>query len=410
MYNNIKRCVPSIRFTECTRSLKGTVITNVANCKLFYLNYLPLDSDFPLRVIQKVATGQSNEIVEQVEDYGQVTYYSEDAMPVIKNVKGKRIDASLLPRLLPGNWADVLPPTLGFHMHETLEITLLLKGRMLYMVDGQYFELRPGDVMCFGSYIPHSWLIDRSEEVRLTEITLKTDFFDKFRLYSPPGGHSAVGISKAAAGAARSAVDAMRMTADSLKYLYLPFGTAGAGAYGASGSSYTPSADIGRGNTVAERVSRIHREMTAKDYGYRFAVTLEMNLILLEIMRRLGTLPEKTDGSMSQVIRSAREYITAHLSENPSLNDIAQAAYVTPHHLSYLFKKQVGIGIADYMNQQKILRTAELLSDSSLSILDIALQSGFTSKSNFYRVFKEYYGVTPQQMRDALTERKLAEQ
>ncbi|MBQ7355431.1 MAG: helix-turn-helix domain-containing protein [Clostridia bacterium] len=339
-----------------------------SKCKLFYQIDPPLPADFPLRAIVKEAIGQQSQVIELVQDYGQVTYHSDGALPFIKNVKGRAIDGTLLPECFPQDWLPHLPDTLGFHMHENLELTLVTEGRMLYIADGTCIEVGAGDVIFFGSYIPHAWIPDRTAPVNVIELSFKADLADRYKVSGSP-------VSP-------------RITAGNLKYLHIPSDT----------------------GDVARRIRNIADEISERDFGYQFAAAMELNLILLTLLRRIGTLPEKTEQGKSQVIRMAREYIAAHLPENPGLSEIAAAVYVTPHHLSYLFKKQVGIGIADYMNQQKILRTAELLSDPELSILDIALQSGFTSKSNFYRVFKEYYGITPQQMRDALTDKQLSRQ
>lgn len=347
--------------------MKLEVFIMTSKCKLFYQIDPPLAADFPVRAVIKEAIGQQREIIEQVQDYGQVTYHSDGALPFIKNVKGRTISGTLLPDRIPKQWESHIPDTLGFHMHENLELTLITEGRMLYIVDGRCVEAAPGDVIFFGSYIPHAWVPDRSAPVNVIEITFKADIVEQYKTSGSPL--------------------LPRLAAGNLKYQHI-------------------TAEIG---DTARRVCVIADELASRGFGYRFAAALELELILLTMLRRMGSLPEKSEQGQSQVIRAAREYVAAHLTENPSLSEIASAVFVTPHHLSYLFKKQVGIGISDYMNQQKILRTAELLADSELSILDIALQSGFTSKSNFYRVFKDYYGITPQQMRDALNDQKPTE-
>lgn len=342
-----------------------------SKCKLFYQIDPPLSADLPMRAVVKEAWGLRREIIEQVQDYGQVTYHSDGSLPNVKNVKGRTLQGNLLPEHIPADWEAYMPETLGFHMHENLELTMITEGRMLYIVDGNCVEAGPGDVVFFGSYIPHAWFSDRCAPVNLVEITFKADFTDRIKIGGSPV--------------------APRLAAGNLKSVHFP----------------AQKPENGR-IALSDRIRNIAAVLSDRPFGYQFAAALELNLVLLDLFRQIGTLPEKSEAGQSQIIRSVREYIAAHLAENPGLSEIAAAVFVTPHHLSYLFKKQVGIGIADYMNQQKILRTAELLADSELSILDIALRSGFTSKSNFYRVFKEYYGITPQQMRDALTDEKLA--
>ena len=335
-------------------------------CKLFYQIDPPFSADLPVRATLKEAIGQQRELIDRVQDYGQVTYHSDSATPYIKNGKGRTVDGMLLPADIPAEWRRHLPETLGFHMHENCELTLITQGRMLYIVDGTCIEVSAGDLICFGSYIPHAWIPDRSAPVNVVELSFSPHLNSQF-----PGNHSPV---------------LTRLATGTPKYMYIH--------------------DVGE---IGQRMHKVAEELEARAYGYRMAATLELYLILLGLMRHFGAHPEKVENNQSQVIRKAREYIAEHLSENPGLSEIAAAVFVTPHHLSFLFKKQVGIGIADYMNQQKLLRTVEMLSNPEQSVLDIALQSGFTSKSNFYRVFKEYYGITPQQMRDALADQPKSE-
>ena len=335
-------------------------------CKLFYQIDPPLSAELPIRTTVKEAIGQQREILEQVQDYGQVTYHSDGALPFIKNVKGRPVGNSLLPEEIPDQWRPLLPETLGFHMHENCELTLITKGRMLYVVDSVCIEAVAGDVVFFNSYIPHAWIPDRSSPVNVVEISFKPNISHHDQYISHPI-LSAISLGNP-------------------KFLH-----------------------IRQEDSVAGRIRQIARELANRAYGYRLAALMELNILLLALVRHTDTVLEKSETTQNQVIRRAREYIAEHLAENPGLSEIASAVYVTPHHLSFLFKKQVGIGIADYMNQQKLLRTAELLTDSELSVLDIALRSGFTSKSNFYRVFKEYYGITPQQMRDALADQALSD-
>ncbi|MNC77524.1 Virulence regulon transcriptional activator VirF [compost metagenome] len=50
-----------------------------------------------------------------------------------------------------------------------------------------------------------------------------------------------------------------------------------------------------------------------------------------------------------------------------------------------------------YLNQQRIMYAEKLLIDPSLSITDVAMQSGFVSLATFNRVFKTYKNCTPTQ-------------
>jgi len=72
---------------------------------------------------------------------------------------------------------------------------------------------------------------------------------------------------------------------------------------------------------------------------------------------------------------------------------------VTEAHLLRLFKREVGMTFRRYLRKRRMVQAAELLSDSSLAIKGIALVSGYSDVSNFYRDFKQVHGMTPQKLR-----------
>ena len=83
-------------------------------CKLFYQIDPPLPGDLPIRATVKEAIGQQREILEQVQDYGQVTYHSDSALPFIQNIKGRAVGNSLLPASLPAHGNPIFPTRWAF--------------------------------------------------------------------------------------------------------------------------------------------------------------------------------------------------------------------------------------------------------------------------------------------------------
>ena len=64
-----------------------------------------------------------------------------------------------------------------------------------------------------------------------------------------------------------------------------------------------------------------------------------------------------------------------------------------------LFHREVRTTFGRYSREVKMARAAELLKDHTLSIKRIALDSGYSDVSNFYRDFKQVWGVNPGQVR-----------
>ena len=100
-------------------------------------------------------------------------------------------------------------------------------------------------------------------------------------------------------------------------------------------------------------------------------------------------------------IQRGREYIEEHWREKYDAGRVAEAANMSRHHFSRLFKKQVGITPHDYYINIKISRIKERLQNPDLTISQAFAACGVDYHGNFARVFKKKTGLTPSQYRKA---------
>lgn len=99
------------------------------------------------------------------------------------------------------------------------------------------------------------------------------------------------------------------------------------------------------------------------------------------------------------LISKAISYINHHFRENPSLTDTANFLGITPNYLSEEFHSVTGKKYKEYLTDLRLSYAKKLLTSSNISITEICFASGFSSLSNFLRVFKEKYGISPHNMR-----------
>lgn len=121
-----------------------------------------------------------------------------------------------------------------------------------------------------------------------------------------------------------------------------------------------------------------------------------------EIVRqhaRTRSSPLPVSGSF--LIDQSVQYIHAHYLGKLSLTGAAEALHTNSSYLSALFKKTTGLGFIDYVNQIRIKESKELLSATNLSLVEIALNTGFESQSYFTKIFKRETGITPREYRKA---------
>lgn len=95
-------------------------------------------------------------------------------------------------------------------------------------------------------------------------------------------------------------------------------------------------------------------------------------------------------------------WIDSHLEEHLNLDMIASQFGMSRSLLTKEFRKYTNTSVVEYMNIRRLQRAGSILSETKKSITDAALESGFTSIGNFYRKFKQLYGVTPSEFKKQL--------
>lgn len=113
------------------------------------------------------------------------------------------------------------------------------------------------------------------------------------------------------------------------------------------------------------------------------------------IVRRSSEFLALEDGDVTAAI----EFIRAHCSRPITVEDIVDGASMSRKSLEKRFKSVVGHSIAQEIRLSRMRQAQHLLSSTTLSIIDVAVRSGFDSTSGFIRAFREHTGSTPAQYR-----------
>lgn len=93
-------------------------------------------------------------------------------------------------------------------------------------------------------------------------------------------------------------------------------------------------------------------------------------------------------------------YINQHCTEDIPLDKLTEIAGFSKFHFARLFKQFMGTTYYNYIIQNRILHAETLLIDPQLSIMDVAMRSGFGSLPTFNRVFKAYKKCTPSEFKN----------
>ena len=100
-------------------------------------------------------------------------------------------------------------------------------------------------------------------------------------------------------------------------------------------------------------------------------------------------------GLSSLQMRRATELLVAHLGGNIALRQVAEACELSVSHFARAFKQTFRRPPYRWLMERRVDKAGDLMTNSRLSLADIATQCGFADQSAFNRSFKRIHGVSP---------------
>ncbi|MBW8349272.1 response regulator [Bacillus sp. IITD106] len=101
------------------------------------------------------------------------------------------------------------------------------------------------------------------------------------------------------------------------------------------------------------------------------------------------------------IIRQVHTFIEENLDKDVSLQKIADHVFLHPVYLSKIYKMETGEGISEFIYKTRMKYASKFLLNSNRKIIDIGTAVGYQNTSYFIRVFKDFFGVTPHEYRNA---------
>lgn len=135
------------------------------------------------------------------------------------------------------------------------------------------------------------------------------------------------------------------------------------------------------------------KELLIQNYFIEFLFTLQ-NLKSYNIYTQ-----NKTEDELKQKIYQITSYIHRHYHEPLSLEFLSKEFYISSFYLSHQFKRITGYTLVHYIQMTRIRNAQYSLLHSAEKITSIAENCGFTSTSQFNRVFLKACGVSPTKYR-----------
>ena len=260
-----------------------------------------------------------------------------------------------------------------YHMHDSFELFLFLKGNVDYYIDRHRYHLKRGNLLLINSSEIHRVkILDGMPYERIA-----THFDPELaRRFSTSDSDLLACFEKRRAG------EGNLLYLDSVcleKYLSL------------ADQLHTALVDRRFGRDVLARTCLIQMLILANTCFY--------------------SLSYQTNNTMPQLSGQIMAYIHVHLCQPLTVQELAEQVHLDPSYLSRRFKEQAGCSIREYIILKRISLAKELLRQGK-TVTEVCQASGFHDYANFIRTFKKHAGLPPGQYRrqterGLLTENKL---
>lgn len=255
--------------------------------------------------------------------------------------------------------------SVSIHHHDFYEIYFFISGNVTYLIEGIAYYLKPGNLVLINSKELHQAIINSKEGI-----------YERIVLW----------ISRTL----------LKKLSNEEMDLSLCFESAK--------KKNVLSVDFEQQKNIRFILNKLVSLENYKGTGYELLYKAYMT----ELMVHINNLAFNEDIDLSVDIKKSNlidgiiEYINNHVEEDITINEIAEQFYLSKFHLSREFKKYTGTTIHRYIVQKKLIEAKELIL-KEIPITVVYKQCGFGDYSNFFRAFKNEYGITPKQFYEVMT-------
>jgi YesN/AraC family two-component response regulator len=171
-------------------------------------------------------------------------------------------------------------------------------------------------------------------------------------------------------------------------------------------TKYQKAKDMDRGGSLFPMTSRIglrqdlislFKELTISWTEQQAGYIMKTRALLMLIINRLSELllydtePVSGDFRVNKIIR----YISAHYRKRLAVKELAAHVNITPDYFGFLFKRETGMHVNQYITKIRIHNAEDLLRTGKYKVSEVSDYCGFSDVVHFYRSFRAIRGCAP---------------
>lgn len=254
---------------------------------------------------------------------------------------------------------DVEMEPVGWHYHDFHKLVFFLAGEGAYAVEGQRYELAPGDVVLVGRGDVHRPEVGRAAP------------YERAVLYLSPS------FLRAQSGPDCDLESLFSLARKEFRFVLRP---------------------AIRDGRIPALLAALERAVTDEGFGQALLSRAVLLQLLVEIGRgqRAHRLFYVRTADCDEKIVAILRYLGEHLTERLTVEELAGRFYLSKYYMMRRFREETGYTIHGYLTGKRLMRARELMAAGETAS-SACHESGFQDYSAFLRAYRKHFGRTPRQ-------------
>lgn len=244
------------------------------------------------------------------------------------------------------------------HFHDFDKITIFIKGKVSYIIEGKSYELKPYDIVLVKHNDMHRLLVDSREIYERIIVYISPNFMNAYRTDS-------YDLSFCFQKAKEEHSNVLRI----------------------------PSLEK---SSLFRSIVRLEKSFSEESYAselYRQVLFLEFMIhlnraALTDHLEFIDT--ESNPSKVTEII----QYVNEHLTDNLSIDKIADTFFVSKYYMMRQFKQETGYTLGNYISRKRLLLAKELIL-SGIPSTQACFDCGYKDYSTFSRAYKRLFSESP---------------
>lgn len=241
----------------------------------------------------------------------------------------------------------------SYHYHDFHKIIVFISGKVTYHIEGKAYHLKPRDILLVSQGAIHKPEIDPSVPYERYIFWIRDDL--------------------------------------SCQKLNTCFQKANDRSFN------LVRADSALQERLKDLLPEIEQTLQNKHFGdtvLRNALFTQFMIYINRIFLRTSSSPDEKTYSSDTQVEQLLKYINRNLSENLSIDQLANRFFFSKYHMMRKFKNETGYTIHNYITSKRLLMARSLISQG-MPVMKAAQASGFHDYTTFVRAYKKQFGKAP---------------